>query len=86
MIEVTFTIHLWWIWVYLGVGAALWLPAEYFAYRQIYRPPQGFWRGAAHNLQRSGWAAPLRVIVPIVAWPLGLWELIPRHRPFNRTR
>lgn len=85
MIHVSFAIHLWWIGAYLAIGVLLWLPLEYVPYRQIHCPPQGFWAGARSNLRRHGWAAPLRILVPVVVWPLAVWETIPnQYKPARR--
>ncbi len=76
----TVTLHLWWLWAWLAVGAVLWLPIEWWGYRQIggQRPP--FWR----DLWRAIRAHPLRLVVPIVAWPLAVWEVVPWRRWLRR--
>ena len=61
---------------YVAIGAALWLPLEWRAWRSIHRRrAHPFWRGLWGGLRRRPWA-PLAVVA---AWPLVVWESIPRR-------
>ena len=70
---VEFTVNLWWAVGYLAVGMITFLPLEYLAWKRIHRPPP-FWREYRRVARRT----PLRILVPIVAWPLAIWETIRR--------
>lgn len=66
---ISFTVNLWWLVWYLVVGVVTFLPLEYLAWRKIHRPAP-FWQ----EYKRVAFREPLRLLVPIVAWPLAIWE------------
>ena len=67
----TITLHLWWLWAYLAIGAALWLPLEWGAWRRINsRDP--FWSSLVRATRRR-WHVPFATIA---AWPLAAWEVL----------
>lgn len=68
--EVTITIHAWWLLAYLLAGCVLYLPIFALSYRKIAFVPadsRGFW----HWWRRTRWYVH---ITTIVLWPLALWE------------
>lgn len=83
---VTVTLHLWWLWAYLGVGVVTFLPIDYLAYRQVpaWRE-RGYWTTFVDQLTRRVYTNPKprravrRVLIQVVAWPLAAWEVIPRR-------
>ena len=71
----TVTIPTWLPFAYLAVGAVLWLPLEYLAWRRIHNPDP-FWT-EFRSLRRH----PLVPLVMVVAWPVAVWEEFrPRRR------
>lgn len=68
--SVTITLHLWWLWVYLAVGAVLWLPLEYLAWRQK-TPRTTFWRDLRRVLPLRPWWSSLAIVA---VWPVAVWE------------
>lgn len=65
----TVTIPVWLPVAYLAVGAALWLPLEYVAWRRIHNPDP-FWSEFPSLLRKRPWVP----LVVVVAWPLAVWE------------
>lgn len=63
----TITIHLWWLFAYLGIGAAL-LPLLAWLAERHMQHPRPLWRVL---LRPVHWYYPL-VIIPL--WPVAVWE------------
>lgn len=69
--SITITLHAWYLLAWVGLGAVLWLPLEYLAYRTLAPPKPPFWpyfRSQSHH-------RPWIVLVIWVLWPLTAWEV-----------
>lgn len=71
--SLTVTLHAWYLLVWVGAGAVLWLPLEYLAWRTLADPKPKFW-GFLRSLGRHGLSR--AALVVLVAWPWAIWECL----------
>lgn len=73
----TVTLHLWWLWAYLAVGALLWFPLLWRAHRRTNRRASrrhSLWWNMRRAARQEPWALFVRSVVLLVAWPVAVWE------------